>query len=83
MLKRSSAAGAPWSMFDTSRNTYNSTNLELDANNSNAESTSGNGMDILSNGFKLRDSAYLNSSSGDTFIYAAFAENPFKNSLAR
>ena len=40
-------------------------------------------MDILSNGFKLRDSAYLNSSSGDTFIYAAFAEVPFRNSLAR
>jgi len=83
MLKRSSAAGAPWSMFDTSRNTYNSTNLELDANTSSAESTSGNGMDILSNGFKLRDSAYLNSSSGDTFIYAAFAENPMKFSNAR
>lgn len=83
MLKRSSVAGAPWSMFDTSRNTYNSTNLELDANASSAESTSGNGMDILSNGFKLRDSVYLNSSSGNTFIYAAFAENPFKLSLAR
>jgi len=83
MLKRSSAAGAPWSMFDTSRNTYNSTNLELDANVSSAESTSGNGMDILSNGFKLRDSAYLNSSSGDTFIYACFAENPFKYANAR
>ena len=83
MLKRSSAAGAPWSMFDTSRNTYNSTNLELDANSSSAESTSGNGMDILSNGFKLRDSAYLNSSSGDTFVYAAFAENPLKYANAR
>ena len=83
MLKRSSAAGAPWSIFDTSRNTYNSTNLELDANSATADSSAGNGMDILSNGFKLRDSAYLNSSSGDTFIYAAFAESPLKFANAR
>ena len=83
MLKRTSAAGAPWSMFDTSRNTYNSTNLELDANTVSSESTSGSGMDILSNGFKLRDAVYLNSSNGDNFIWAAFAENPLKYANAR
>ena len=83
MLKRTSAAGAPWTMIDTSRNPYNSAAAELDANTSSAESTSGSGMDILSNGFKLRDSVYFNSSSGDTFIYAAFAENPFKYANAR
>jgi ribosome-associated toxin RatA of RatAB toxin-antitoxin module len=70
-------------MFDTSRNPYNATNLELDANNSNAESTLSAGMDVLSNGFKLRSATDLNSNSGDTFIYMAFAENPFKYSLAR
>jgi hypothetical protein len=40
-------------------------------------------MDILSNGFKIRDSNIFNNGSGNTLIYAAFAENPFKNSLAR
>jgi len=83
IIKRSSNAGAPWSMVDTSRNPYNAANLELDANSSDAEFTAGNGMDIVSNGFKLRDSAYFNSNSGDTFIYMAFAEYPFKSALAR
>jgi len=37
----------------------------------------------LSNGFKQRNTyADANTSSG-TYIYMAFAENPFKNSLAR
>jgi hypothetical protein len=83
MLKRSVSAGAPWSMIDTSRSPYNAAALELDANSTAAEYAAGNGMDILSNGFKLRASDYFNSGCGDTFIYAAFAENPFKYSNAR
>jgi hypothetical protein len=38
--------------------------------------------DIVSNGFKLR-SATDGNASGNNYIYAAFAENPFKNSIAR
>jgi hypothetical protein len=38
---------------------------------------------LVSNGFKLRDSLASFNSSGDTFIVAAWAENPFKNSNAR
>jgi hypothetical protein len=83
IVKRSSNAGAPWSMFDTSRNPYNATNLELNANNSNADSSLAAGMDVLSNGFKLRSATDLNSNSGDTFIYMAFAETPLKFSNAR
>jgi hypothetical protein len=83
MLKRSSAAGAPWTMIDTTRNPYNTAALELDANTSGNEYSVGNGMDVLSNGFKLRDSTYFNTSNGDTFIWAAFAETPFRNALAR
>jgi hypothetical protein len=83
MLKRYSNSGAPWSMIDTSRSPYNAAVLELDANATTAEYAAGNGMDILSNGIKLRASDYFNSGSGDTFIYAAFAENPFKYSNAR
>jgi hypothetical protein len=40
-------------------------------------------MDILSNGFKNRSSTTLNNLNGGTYIYAAFAENPFKNANAR
>ena len=83
MLKRYSSAGAPWTMIDATRNPYNAAALELDANVTSAEYSAGSGMDILSNGFKLRDSSYFNSASADTFIYMAFASTPFKYGLAR
>jgi len=71
-----------WAIHDTSRSPYNTSVEELYPNLTNAESTgASNAMDILSNGFKLRGTS--NNSSGQTFIYAAFAENPFKNSNAR
>lgn len=84
MFKRTDAS-ADWDMFDTSRNTYNLTNLELNANLSGAEfdTAAFRPIDILSNGFKLRGSNGGGNASGGTYIYMAFAENPFKNSLAR
>ena len=71
-----------WAIHDTSRSPYNTSLEELYPNLTNAESTgASNAMDILSNGFKLRGTS--NNTNGATFIYAAFAENPFKNALAR
>ena len=83
MAKQSSAAGQSWNIFDTARNTYNVTNTTLYADQSSAEDSVSNAYDILSNGFKLRTSASQGNTNGATYIYAAFAENPFKNSLAR
>jgi hypothetical protein len=37
---------------------------------------------FVSNGFKVRSTSAINASGG-TYIYMAFAENPFKYSLAR
>jgi hypothetical protein len=37
-------------------------------------------MDFLSNGFKLRTSHGTANASGSTYIYKAFAENPFVSS---
>jgi hypothetical protein len=75
-----------WVIHDSSRNTYNVVDDFLKPNLLNAEATyatAGHGVDFLSSGMKLRtDSAQINASTG-TYIYAAFAENPFKNSLAR
>ncbi len=71
-----------WYIYDTSRNTSNLTNLVLFANLSDAQATATVAvLDILSNGFKIRGSASIN--AAQTYIYMAFAENPFKNSLAR
>jgi hypothetical protein len=83
MIKNSSSA-SDWLLLDTSRNTYNVANAALFADLSNAEDTSVSFLDILSNGFKVRfaGGAGINA-SGATFIYAAFAENPFKYANAR
>ena len=84
LVKNSTTGGLSWVINDTSRDTYNECNKDLIADGSSAESNPSPGrMDILSNGFKIRSSANSVNQSGNTFIYMAFAENPFKNSLAR
>jgi hypothetical protein len=81
LIKRTDTTGN-WIMWDTARNTYNVMGEELYPNLSNAGSTATD-MDVLSNGFKLRNTTADFNANGGTYIYAAFAENPFKNSLAR
>ena len=83
MIKQSSASGQSWVMIDTSRDTYNAAGLDIYANLSNAEANERPVLDVLSNGFKVRNTYTNSNTSGATYIYAAFAENPFKNSLAR
>jgi len=83
MIKRTDTAGFDWNIVDTSRNTYNVTTSRLWADLSNAEDSSDNVCDITSNGFKLRSTNTNTNASGGTYIYMAFAENPFKNALAR
>jgi hypothetical protein len=72
-----------WTIWDTTRNSTNPTVFELYPAVITAEGTDSNGIDIMSNGFKpTRNSEYHNW-SGTTYIYIAFAENPFKYSNAR
>ena len=78
MIKRTSGTGN-WQMFDSKREGYNVDNDGLQANLSNAEATDDD-LDILSNGFKLRGSGNDLNGSGSTYIYMAFAENPFVTS---
>ena len=83
MIKRTDTAGGSWNIRDTSRDLQNTANLGLFANLSNAESTQAN-IDILSNGLKIRDAGGLETNaSGGTYIFAAFAESPFKYARAR
>jgi hypothetical protein len=83
MWKRSNSIG-DWVVIDSERSTFNVGTKMLYPNLSNAETDVGAIMDFTSNGFKLRfaGGASVNESGG-TYIYMAFAENPFKNSLAR
>jgi hypothetical protein len=79
MIKRSDAGAESWWILDTSRDPYNTLGNALFPNTSGAESA-GYTFDFLSNGFKIR--TYINTNGG-TYIYAAFAETPFKYSNAR
>ena len=82
IMKRSDSADN-WLMKDSVRDSYNLANKRLFPNQSAAEDTSVNGsIDILSNGFKQRGSDTLTNASGGTYIYMAFAENPFVTSTA-
>jgi len=71
-----------WYILDAARNTVNAVNSALFANASGAENTVTDRVDLLSNGFKLRTTSGPNQ-TGATYIYMAFAEQPFKNTNAR
>jgi len=81
MLKAYIGSGENWAIYDKSRIGYNSSNYVLFPNLTNVENAATTHIDLLSNGFKLR-SGNQNLSSY-SYIYAAFAEHPFKYSLAR
>jgi len=80
MLKRSNTT-SNWIIMDNKRNTFNEMESRLFPNLDNAEQTQSTyGLDFLSNGFKLRDTVSQSNGSGSTYIYMAFAENPFTTS---
>jgi hypothetical protein len=83
IIKNSTATGE-WHTWDSARSPNNVNSKTLRPNNSNAETDSSDySIDFLSNGFKVRNASNLDNQSGQTFIYMAFAENPFKYALAR
>jgi len=88
IIKRSDSA-EQWYLNDTTRDTFNVTGKSLRAQSSGAEASTGGSnsatWDILSNGFKLRDSGGGTNASGGDYIYMAWAENPFQSNggLAR
>ena len=79
MAKKSSNLG-PWAIVDNKRNTFNVSDKRLFADDTTAESTTKTAFDFLSNGFKLRDNNSSLNASGSTYIFMAFAENPFTTS---
>ena len=82
MIKRTDAGPSNWTIQDTSRDINNVSQAVLYPNAANVETT-GNPIDCLSNGFKLRTSGAEQNGGGATYIFAAFAENPSKYALAR
>lgn len=77
-----SSAGGDWGIVDATRNPSNVVGEYLAADTSGAGATYSM-LDMVSNGFKIRWSDTSTNASGGTYIYMAFASNPFKYSLAR
>jgi len=81
--KRTNASGNEWFMFDANRDVDNGVNHYLYASASDAEGSTPERLDFLSNGFKWKNTAAAWNASGGTYIYIAFAEYPFKYTNAR
>ena len=74
-----------WVMRDNKRTTSGGTNPNgsvLLSNDPAAESTNDSAtvIDLLSNGFKIRNTENNDNTSGDNYLYMAFAEQPFVTS---
>ena len=73
-----------WGITDTARSVDNPADEKLEPNTSSAEAIVTNRIDVVSNGFKIRaGSGQSPNENGNTYIYAAFAEHPFKTARAR
>ena len=84
MTKNADTGSTWWFIYDVKRETYNPQRTILGANVNNAEYyDNAYKIDILSNGFKARGTQPEINKSGDTIIYLAFAESPFKYARAR
>ena len=84
MVKDATSTG--WfHVHDTARDPYNVSGARLFWGDSitEQENDSAYGFDILSNGFKLRNTHSESNDAGQTYIWAAWAETPFKTARAR
>jgi hypothetical protein len=82
VMIKNTARTQEWVILDNKRNTYNPVGASLPHYPVGAEG-SGNNLDFCANGFKVKATGGgVNYLSGDTMIYAAFAEDPFKYSEA-
>ena len=84
MIKRKdSSTNSDWAIYDNKRsnigNGDNENNDFLRANDTAVEA-SASGLDILSNGFKIRSTSSRVNANDSVYIYIAFADNPFVSS---
>ena len=86
VLIKATTAASNWVIIDSSRNPANVAMNQLYANLTDTEYTAYIFGDLNSNGVKIRGNATLSdnyNTSGATYIYACFAENPLRYSNAR
>ena len=84
ILIKCSSSSENWVIYDTARSTFNVLDDQLYPNASTAETSGANReIDVYSNGFKIRSNGGFLNSNTATYIFAAFAEHPFKTARAR
>jgi hypothetical protein len=84
VMRKCSSNGEQWIIQDTTRSAYNVNDTYLYPSESNAEASSSNlAFDILSNGFKMRNGDGAANGDARTYIYMAFADNPFVSSAGK
>jgi hypothetical protein len=71
-----------WLVYDLLREGFNPDNDTMSWQDTTVEDNTYK-HDMLSNGFKIRDSNNATNQSGETFIYGAWADVPFKYNNAR
>ena len=78
LLKKYNSSGTGWFIFDNTRDVDNPISKFVMPQASNDEDSSlSRSFDLLSNGFKSRGSSDDTSGAGSSYLYMAFAENPF------
>jgi hypothetical protein len=69
-----------WMITDNTQNTNNFHHAYLQPSTTNgSQLTTYYDLDLFANGFYARSNNAINNAAGNTFLYAAFADHPFKS----
>ena len=77
VLVKAMSGSASYTVLDDKRNPFNPMGKGLFPDSAQAEYDYTNRRDYYSNGFKIRNTSSAENSSGTSYAYMAFAENPF------
>ena len=83
VLLKNNTQSYGWQIRDNKRDPDNVGTHALFPHILDVEATSSDNIDFLSNGFRIVDSGATFNASGNSILYMAWAESPFKTSTAR
>ena len=80
VILKGNSSNREWIMHDNKRDPNNVVDGTLYVNTNDTEGTGTDRVDFLSNGFKIKENGNNWNASGETYVYLAWAEQPFVNS---
>ena len=78
-INGSTANGTSWTLFNTEISKYNQTASFIEPDQANGQVTSGDQIDILSNGFKPKEGNTQTNHQSNSYVWIAWAEAPTFN----